>query len=36
MDEIIIEEIEKKEEILLEEKILIPKLDNLIIIPTAE
>ena len=36
MDEIIIEEKEKKEEILLEEKILIPKLDNLIIIPTAE
>ena len=36
MDEILIEEIEKKEEILLEEKILIPKLDNLIIIPTAE
>ena len=36
MDEISIEEIEKKEEILLEEKILIPKLDNLIIIPTAE
>lgn len=36
MDEIIIEEKEKKEEILLEEKILIPKLDNLIIIPMAE
>lgn len=36
MDEIIIEEKEKKEEILLEEKILIPKLDNLIIIPTTE
>lgn len=36
MDEIIIEEIEKKEEILLEEKILIPELDNLVVIPTAE
>ena len=36
MDEIVIEEKEKKEDILLEEKILIPKLDNLIIIPTTE